>query len=139
MTFREFQREVSEERVRVGVHLRRARTVFLRSEPTFERLIGPGTIQALRVTFFVGAGLFGAGLYGLLVWEPEYALLLVISGSLLWTVPGRLAIRQVRRLAVADEAFLRYGLRNGLIQLVRRRPEGGWEPLPDYAEGSRPF
>ncbi len=129
MTFEEFEREVWEDRIRIGVDKRKAPRAVLSARPPFGSFL-PGNFRAAcRIALGLALVSLGWGLYEVYQARYAYGFLGLVFWGLLSTMLDRLAVRRLRSLAASDEEFLVSGIAAGLFHLGRRRPDGGFEPV----------
>ena len=129
MTFQELEREVWEDRIRVGVDKRKAPGAVLSARPPLGPFLPASFRTACRIALLLGLLSLAWGLYELYQVLYAYAFLGFVFWGLLSTMMERLAVRRLRSLAVSDEEFLVKGIAAGVIRLARRRPDGGFEPV----------
>lgn len=129
MTFDTLQREVWEDRIRIGVDRAQAPRAVLSAGPPLGTHISMPFRRACRGALALSLAALAWGLFELYRARYAYGLLGLIFWGLLSTMLERLAVRQLRTLAAHDEEALRAGLAAGLFWLARRRPDGGLEPL----------
>ena len=129
MTFEEFEREVWEDRIRIGVDKRRAPRAALSAGPPLGSLL-PGSFRA-SCRIVLGAALVALawGLFEMFRARYAYGVLGLIFWGLLTTMLERLAVRRLRSLAASDEEVLVKGIAAGLFRLARQRSDGGFEPV----------
>ncbi len=129
MTFEEFERDLWEDRIRIGVDKSRAPRAVLSARPPLGSLL-PGTFRAYcRIVLGVALAFLAWGLFELSRARYAYGALGLIFWGLLTTMLDRLAVRRLRSLAASDEEVLVRGIAAGLFRLARRRPDGGFEPV----------
>lgn len=129
MTFEEFEREVWEDRIRIGVDKRRAPRAVLSAGPPLGPLL-PGSFRTVcRVALGVALVSLGWGLFEVYRAQYAYAFLGLIFWGLVSTMLERLAVRRLRSIAASDEEALVRGIAAGVFRLARRRPDGGFEPV----------
>ena len=129
MTFQELEREVWEDRIRIGVDKRRAPGAVLSSRPPLGPFLSASFRSACRIALALGLLSLAWGLYEVYQAQYAYAFLGLVFWGLLSTMMERLAVRRLRGLAVSDEEFLVKGIAAGVFHLARRRPDGGFEPV----------
>ena len=129
MTFEEFERDLWEDRIRIGVDKRRAPRAVLSARHPLGSLL-PGTFRAYcRIVLGVALAFLAWGLFELYRGRYAYGVLGLIFWGLLTTMLDRLAVRRLRSLAASDEEVLVRGIAAGLFRLARQRPDGGFEPV----------
>lgn len=129
MTFEELEREVWEDRIRIGVDKRKAPRAVLSARPPFGPLV-PGSFRAAcRIALALALLALAWGLFEVYQAQYAYGFLGLVFWGLLSTMLERLAVRRLRGLAAGDEGFLVKGIAAGLFRLARRRPDGGFEPV----------
>ncbi len=129
MTFEEFERELWEDRIRIGVDKRRAPPAVLSARPPLGSVL-PRTFRAYcRIVLGVALAFLAWGLFELYRARYAYSALGLIFWGLLTTMLDRLAVGRLRSLAASDEEVLVRGIAAGLFRLARRRPDGGFEPV----------
>ena len=129
MTFEEFEREVWEDRIRIGVDKRKAPRAVLSARPPFGPFLSASFRTACRIALVLALLSLAWGLYEVYRAQYAYGFLGLVFWGLLSTMMERLAVRRLRSLAVSDEEFLLRGITAGIFRLARRRRDGGFEPV----------
>lgn len=129
MTFDALEREIWEDRIRIGVDKAKAPRAVLSARPPIGAHVSRGFRTACRIALGISLLSLAWGLFELYWAQYAYGLLGVIFWGLLTTMLERLAVRRLRALAASDEEILLAGLATGLFRLARRRPAGDFEPF----------
>jgi hypothetical protein len=129
VTFEEFERQVWEDRIRIGVDKLQAARVALSARPPVGSLL-PGAFRAYcRIVLGLSLPCLVWGLFEISQGQYTYGVLGLVFWGLLTTMLERLAVRRLRSLAATEEAVLLAGLATGLFRLARERRDGGLEPV----------
>lgn len=129
MTFEELEREVWEDRLRIGVDKRRAPAAVLSARSPLGPFLSGTFRTSCRIALGVSLAFLAWGLFEVYQAQYAYGFLGLIFWGLLSTMLDRLAVRHLRGLAASDEQVLVRGIAAGIFHLARRRPDGGFEPV----------